>query len=113
MPLPTSSTRGRATLATGEFLGTATDCRARSSATARDRTGSQRRPSRRMRRAVWAALAWAALVWAALVWAALVWAVLVSVRPAVVRRRRHNEAKPICGRCFDPKMLMNAETIGP
>jgi hypothetical protein len=33
------------------------------------------------------------------------------VRAAAVRP--HNEAKPICGRGFDPKMMMNAETIGP
>ena len=34
--------------ATGEFRGTVIDCRARSNATARDRTGSQRRRSRRI-----------------------------------------------------------------
>src|SRR5262245_35163225 len=110
-----------AMLATGEFRGTAIDCRARSSATARDRTGSRRRRSRRMWATVRAAAVSAAAVSAAARLAAGLVAVvraagLVAVVRAAVQRAavgRHNEAKPICGRDFDPKLVMNAATIGP
>src|SRR5262249_15371676 len=109
-------------LATGEFRGTAIDCRARSSATARDPTGSQRRRSRRISSgatAVRAAAVRAAAVGSAAVRAAAVRAAAVgsaAVLAAAVQGAavgRHNEAKPICGRGLDPKMLVNAETIGP
>src|SRR3981189_3251724 len=113
-------------LATGEFRGTAIDCRARSSATARDRTGSQRRRSRRMRRGatVWAAAGAAGTVQGrrrgggaagrvaglrgAAVRAAVELAAAAELAAAV---GRYNEAKPICGRGFDP--MMNAATVGP
>jgi hypothetical protein len=47
-------------------------------------------------------------VQAAAVQAAAVQAAAVQLAAA----GRHNEAKPICGRGFDPKMI-NSETIGP
>jgi hypothetical protein len=104
-------------LATGEFRGTAIDYRARSSATAWDRTGSQRRRSRHIctvRAAAVSAAAVSAAVGSVAVGSVAVRAAarLAAARLAAVVRR-HNEAKPICGQGFDPKMLMSAETIGP
>ena len=101
-------------LATAAFRGTAIDCRARSSATARDRIGSQRHRSRRIRRAATLRVAPAAVVLAAAVLAAAVVrgaVVLRELRGAVVGR--HNEAKPICGPGFDPKMMMKRGNDGP
>src|SRR5262249_22114125 len=90
-------------LATGEFRGTAIDCRAQLSATARDRTGSRRRRSRlispaasAVRAAVGTAGVGSAAVGSAAVRVAV--GLLAVVRAAVqgAAVRRHNEAKPIC-----------------
>src|SRR5262249_20434568 len=106
--------------ATGESRATAIDCRARSSATAWDPTGSQRRRSRRISSVaaavgaapgragagrLGAAVVAAAVVSAAAeVRAAAVRAVAVravALRLAAVVGRDNIEAKPICGRGFD------------
>src|SRR5262249_489176 len=101
-------------LATGEFRGTATACRARSSATAWARTGSQRRRSRRIRSATVVAVGRGACVGGAAggggvlrgaVWGAGGVGGVGGGGGAV--GGRHNEAKPNCSPGFDSKMMMN------
>ena len=94
-------------LETGEFRGTAIDCRARSSATARGHIGSRRRRSRRMWALVRAAAAAVVLRAAAAVVVLRAAAVRVAaVGPLVAGR--YNEAESICGRFLRFPKIMNA-----